>query len=98
MKGSASYSFSQSLEQQGIIATHIYTSPELATTFLRRGRAQDNENRYIGRRSIFDRNQEISRKVISKNNSLIAPYLADKNVQDLLKRRNYRVAFRSSSE
>lgn len=97
-KQRAHTAFVEQLDQQGIAVTSLHASPEALTTFLRRGRADDEKNRYLGRWSIFDTSRNISRKVIPKNHELLVPYINDADVKKLLARRKYNVVARSTPQ
>ncbi len=98
MKYVAQQTFLVQLEQRGVTYQTVNASAEPLTTFLRRGRAQDDENRYIGRRSIFDQDNEIALKTYPKNHELLIPYLQDTNVQKILARRRYNVSVKPTTE
>lgn len=71
----------------------LHASPELFTTFLRRVLAEDDQHRYITRRSLFDHTDTLQRKKIPKQHGLLEPYMHDTATQRLKQRRPlYRVA------
>ncbi len=98
MKQVAQQTFLVQLEQRGVTYQTVNASAEPLTTFLRRGRAQDDENRYIGRRSIFDQDNEIALKTYPKNHELLIPYLQDPDVQKILARRRYNVSVKPTAQ
>ncbi len=98
MKHVAQQTFLVQLEQRGVTYQTVNASAEPATTFLRRGWAQDEENRYIGRRSIFDKDNEIALKTYPKNHELLIPYLHDSDVQKILARRRYNVSVQPTAQ
>lgn len=98
MKQVAQQTFLVQLEQRGVTYQTVNASAEPLTTFLRRGRAQDDENRYIGRRSIFDQDNEIALKTYPKNHELLIPYLQDSDVQKILARRRYNVSVQPTTQ
>jgi len=98
MKHVAQQTFLVQLEQRGVTYQTVNASAEPATTFLRRGWAQDEENRYIGRRSIFDKDNEIALKTYPKNHELLIPYLHDADVQKILARRRYNVSVQPTAQ
>lgn len=59
------------------------------TTFLWRGRAQDEQYRYFGRWSIFDRDDQIDRHRYPKHHDLLTPYLSESDTHLLLQRYNH---------
>ncbi|USN55885.1 MAG: hypothetical protein H6765_04905 [Candidatus Peribacteria bacterium] len=86
--------FAKDLGQQYPQASYLKTSPERFTTFLWRGLAEDEANRYLSRWSIFDTSQQLTRKIIPKNDALLKDYQANEDIEKILQRRNHRVAIR----
>lgn len=94
----AQEAFASQLNQQGIAFESVHTSAEALTTFLRRGRAQDEKNWYIGRRSVWDDQKEISRKVYPKHHELLVPYLDNSQIQKVLARRRHRFVIQPTEQ
>ncbi len=98
MKFASHYVFDAQLDKQWIAYQNLHTSPEALTSFLRRWRAEDENNRYLGRRSIFDESQQVTRKRIPKNLAQLLDHPSDPLLRKVLERWKYNVIVRDASD